>query len=142
MERRHSRRWRKVAGLVLGLTAATSCSDKCVGDLAVVGVSCRATFDGTAQSLPACPTAAVGFRCGGLLEVDPFGQDQGGIRCYYDPVSHRLVGAVEYTDVQVLCGDSFTKSAGRTPSVACLGTDGRVQRQCGGAAPPDGGADS
>jgi len=109
--------------LLLGLAgaAAGACaSTKCEGDLDVVGAGCQASFDGTEAGLPACTASGVAQsaqRCGDLFALSH--SDYAGITCYYDVSSHELVGARELADAAVLCGDSTTKDAGRTPSGSC-----------------------
>jgi hypothetical protein len=125
------------AWLAVVLLAGGCGKSKCEGTLQEMGAGCQASFDGTLAGFPACP--AVGgmtqeaWRCDDLLVLSNSGY--GGLSCYYDATSHALVGAYAWNDTPSFCGDSFNKSAGRTPPTSCAGTVDRVERSCpvGGA---------
>jgi hypothetical protein len=92
------------------------CPGTCEGSLAEVGPGCPATFDGTREQLPSCPTLPLTQSvrlCGDLIELAESGGYVGG-GCYYDQTSHRLVGAEQFSDTNELCGNSFSRTAGRT----------------------------
>src|SRR6266508_4292242 len=76
------------------LAALNACSEssQCRGELADVGASCPATYDGTA-ALPECPGTfrmQRAYRCGDLVAL----VRGGGSECYYAMSSHQLVGAL------------------------------------------------
>lgn len=111
-----------VAGLSEG------CTSTCTGSLADVGASCPATFDGTPEQLPPCTGLPVNqsvHLCGDLIVLSMGGY--AGITCYYEGTSLTLVGARLFSDTADFCGDSFSKTAGRTP--AC-NEPPAFQRQC------------
>lgn len=116
--------------LFAGLLAlGTACSKECTGALSEVGAHCPATFDGTEAQLPPCGSQLAGARmCADLIELA--GAGLAGLRCFYDPSTHELVGASWWSDIKEFCdNDSFTKSAGRTPNATCT-TPYSVRRQC------------
>ena len=113
------------------VTSGFGCSDKCSGDLAEIRDHCPASFDGTLADLPPCPsrpTLQMAWRCGSLIGLSSSALT--GISCYYDVASHRLVGGVAWTDIPTYCGDSYSKSYGRTPPESCSRTDDQVERWC------------
>jgi hypothetical protein len=112
----------------LAASALAACSE-CTGSLKDVGRECPATFDGTIQSW-SCPDFQESievYACGGLNVVIP------QIRaptCTYDATSHALVGARLSSDLNNLCGDSFTKNAGRQPPDSCFSGGPTSQGTC------------
>jgi hypothetical protein len=80
--------------------------DRCSGELATLGQQCPGSYEGTDVSLPMCPaTDAIGFpaydrtvwQCQDLVALQ-FAFALAGLVCYYDAVSHALVGAERYVD--------------------------------------------
>jgi hypothetical protein len=128
--------------LALAIATMASCSEtkKCEGSLAEVAAGCPASFDGTLASFPACPPYPVTqstWRCGDEIVLSSSGY--AGMSCYYDLLSHQLVGAYEWSDEPSFCGDAFSKSFGRVPPQSCSGTDGLIERTCPRESPLDGG---
>jgi hypothetical protein len=121
------------------LPAATGCSSTgrdCQRPLAELAGLCAATFDGTEKNLPACPGDAVAqtiLSCGDLNAI--LYASPGGFECFYDSVTHQLVGAQSSTDTPNEC----TKTAGRQPDPSCFSNPGSPLT-CSGPA-PDGGVD-
>jgi hypothetical protein len=115
--------------------------DECRGSLADVDHGCAATFDGTPAQLPACPFPA------GVQEVwicaDEtvllYSSGYVGWKCYYDPVTHDLVGAIAFSDTNEFCqGTSFNMLGGQIPVSACSAGAPTFQHAC---PPNDAGAD-
>jgi hypothetical protein len=77
-------------------------------------------FDGAAENLPACKQLGIQqvWTCDDIialnLESFPFNVD-----CYYGGSTHLLLGAMAVNDTNILCGNSFTKTAGEVPAAAC-----------------------
>ena len=119
-----------LAGLALAFIGCTSKPRQCEGSLADVGRGCPAMFDGTPEQVPPCPSAPVSQsvgHCEGLVDLSQGGYV--GSVCYYDTASHLLVGAKELSDTTDFCGNSFSRTAGRTPGTVCSDLPS-FQRQC------------
>jgi hypothetical protein len=138
-----------IASLWLGATACSSSgppigganSKPCTGAMSEVAQSCPATFSGDLESVTCVPRFMLGtFSCEGLTTLILSGGFT-GVWCVYDSTTHALVGAQLRTDYNGYCdGASFTETAGKVPSAACLAgqPDGGV-REC--PSPADGGMD-
>jgi hypothetical protein len=78
---------------------------KCRVDLSMSG--CHATWE-EAQTAPSCP-AAIGVALGHAAGYLARGNTSGGyvaFACYYDPVTHALVGAWSASDIPQFCNDT------------------------------------
>jgi hypothetical protein len=92
----------------------------CTGALAEIGEWCPATFDGAPANLPACMDVGAQqvWACGDFIALG-LGRGTYLVNCYYGSSSHVLVGAMAVNDTNILCGNSFTQSAGDVPTAAC-----------------------
>jgi hypothetical protein len=116
----------------------------CTGELSEVGASCPASFDGTAEHLPACDYGEQQVTgCDDLVEFS-WGGGSGSAECIYSVSSHALVGARQNGDYPGYCNDgggsfgsgSLTWTAGRTPKGPCTSSF-MFNRTCKA---PDGGS--
>ena len=102
--------------------AAGSPSYMCTVELAAFPGTCLPTFDGSAAQVPPCGSFQRYLSqsaCNGLLSY-ALGGGYGGQACYYDAVSHELVGAMADTDYLGYCNNTaFRINAGRLPGAAC-----------------------
>lgn len=130
----------------LGCEHAGSGGSECRGSLADVGGECPATFDGASENVPACKQAQVGVQqvwtCGDFVALS-LGTGAHSVDCYYDTSAHLLVGAMDVNDTTTFCGNSFTKTAGQIPPLACRFPVAMptLYRLCTGELNPDAGAD-
>jgi hypothetical protein len=114
--------WIVVAMLWAAIAACSSVEKRCEGDLAEVGAGCPPTFDGTTESIPACPGDRIlgqrAYACGDLIMLD-FRMAVTDHECIYEASSHQLVGAVNLTDTAAYCDQTSNGLlAGRTPMIA------------------------
>ena len=127
--------WIVVAMLSAAIAACSSVEKRCEGNLAEVGAGCPPTFDGTTESIPACPGDRIlgqrAYACGDLIMLD-FRMAVTDHECIYEASSHQLVGAVNLTDTAAYCDQTSNGLlAGRTPMTCDL--DPIAQKDC---APP------
>jgi hypothetical protein len=80
--------------------------------------------------------------CGDFVALS-LGAGAHGVDCNYDTSAHLLVGAMDVNDTSTFCGNSFTKTAGQVPSLACRFPVAMptLYRLCTGKLNPDAGAD-
>lgn len=120
-----------VALAVLGLSCGYA--EDCTLELRVIGEACPTSFDGTMEDLPRCGLlggVVSGRTCGGIHELAA--PELGEVKCHYDAVTHRLVGARSGPDAEVCAPGSSKRTAGRQPSTECLDAALTVSQRCYG----------
>jgi hypothetical protein len=109
--------------------------DGCTGSLSDVGTRCPASFDGTADDVPACAYAREDQTvtlCGNVNVLTQGGAFE-AMTCYYDAATYVLVAARETSDELGPCGPHFY---GQVPGASCDAIRPTLRRICAS----DGGA--
>ena len=114
-----------------GVAIASDPSDAgCVGESSTIGKGCPATLlattvdrpRGSIEGAPACNGGEEQW-IGRCDTFDVFRSDFSGLtgfECAYDPTSHKLVGALQFTDVYSYCGGTAAEiRAGQFPPGSC-----------------------
>jgi len=95
-------------------------SVECRGGLGEVGQGCPTMFDGAPENVPPCTRLGVQqvWTCDEVIALS-LGAGAYSVDCYYGSSSYLLIGAMAVNDTNILCGNSFTRSAGEVPTAAC-----------------------
>jgi hypothetical protein len=125
--------------LVVLVALGLSCGfpQDCTVGLRDIGEACPESFDGTMEDLPRCGRLGglvSGRTCGGIHELAA--PELGDVKCHYDGVTHRLVGARSGSDDEVCAPGSGKLTAGRQPSAECLAAALTISQRCGGEGIP------
>lgn len=136
--------------VVIAATAAACGAGErkeCRGELADIGPGCRPTFDVASDDLPLCDGyprwsyTIAALSCGDLVYVGNYLSLSGGGGCYYDAVTHQLVGASSGSDVAQFCGNTSNTIVAGKVSRDCA-ADPIATRDCHPPPAPDAATDA